>query len=279
MSFPNPNEQTEYTHPNGINYRWNPTLNAWEIKYESAQNTASLPLAIDFDDVVPAGHSLANDVDPEFFDNQQDFNAWAIASLLKVDGMSRVTTSEDVPDEPELRMLWYRPSTGKLYIYHADGDSSQWVEVLGGGELAGRTTGEIEFYNVNSSGNDFNYENAPARLKFKTDWGEGAPDVNKIVYLYQPGQTEKINCTGYLSAKALYGSALWGTDSDGGEVFPPNVGFTSTDGRLRYQGIQIATWNQNGMFYKGDILYSQHVTTKEYVDNKFDFSQYPELTP
>ena len=45
MSFPTtPFPNQEWTHTNGLTYIYNATQVAWDIKYEQATNTASLPL-------------------------------------------------------------------------------------------------------------------------------------------------------------------------------------------------------------------------------------------
>ena len=132
MSFPNPPiPDQEYTHSNGITYIFSDTKKAWEIKYEQATNTASLPL------VNPSGRYMltggASLPDSGGLLTQSDYNTWAFNSLVKVDETSRVDAGETAPGDADTNQLWYKPSTGSLYVYYNDGSSSQWVEIGGGG--------------------------------------------------------------------------------------------------------------------------------------------------
>ena len=63
---------------------------------------------------------------------QSDYNQWAFNSLVKVDETSRVDAGESAPGDADTNQLWYKPSTGSLYVYYNDGSSSQWVEIGGG---------------------------------------------------------------------------------------------------------------------------------------------------
>jgi hypothetical protein len=42
---------------------------------------------------------------------------------------AKVTTDISPPKRAMAGSLWYRPDTGKLYVYYVDGDSAQWVNV------------------------------------------------------------------------------------------------------------------------------------------------------
>ena len=137
MSFPNPPiPNQEYTHSNGITYIYSDTKKAWEIKYEAATNTASLPLVSPSARYLPsAGASLP---DSGGLLTQSDYNQWAFNSLVKVDETSRVDAGESAPGDADTNQLWYKPSTGSLYVYYNDGSSSQWVEI------GGSSTGELQ---------------------------------------------------------------------------------------------------------------------------------------
>ena len=132
MSFPNPPvPDQEYTHNNGITYIYSDTKKAWEIYYQQATNTGSLPLINPSNRYLPAaGASLP---DSGGLLTQSDYNQWAFNSLVKVDETSRVDSGESAPGDADTNQLWYKPSTGSLYVYYNDGSSTQWVEIGGGG--------------------------------------------------------------------------------------------------------------------------------------------------
>jgi microcystin-dependent protein len=44
-------------------------------------------------------------------------------------GSASTTVSDTAPSSPQAGALWYKSSNGKTYIYYADANSSQWVEV------------------------------------------------------------------------------------------------------------------------------------------------------
>ena len=134
MSFPFPPvPDQEHTHSNGITYIYSDSKKAWEIKYEQATNTAQLPLvnpSIRY--LPPAGASLP---DISGLLSQSDYNKWTFDSLIKVDETSRVDSGEVSPIDADTNQLWYKPSTGSLFVYYNDGSSTQWVEIGGGGSL------------------------------------------------------------------------------------------------------------------------------------------------
>ena len=132
MSFPNPPvPDQEYTHSNGITYIFSDTKKAWEIKYEQATNTASLPLANPTGTYLLTGDATLPDTGGLL--TQSHYNEWAFNSLVKVDATSRVDSGETAPGDADTNQLWYKPSTGSLYVYYNDGSSTQWVEIGGGG--------------------------------------------------------------------------------------------------------------------------------------------------
>ena len=137
MSFPNtPVPGQEWTHSNGITYIYNADSKTWNIKYEQATNTASLPLINPTSRYLPsAGASLP---DTGGLLTQSDYNQWAFNSLVKVDETSRVDSGESAPGDADTNQLWYKPSTGSLYVYYNDGSSNQWVEI------GGSSTGELQ---------------------------------------------------------------------------------------------------------------------------------------
>ena len=131
-SFPNtPLPDQEWTHDNGITYIYNSTLKAWEIKYQQATNTGSLPLINPSNRYLLTGTSSLPNSDGLI--TQSDYNVWVHGALVKVDETSRVDAGEAAPGDADTNQLWYKPSTGSLYVYYNDGSSSQWVEI-GGGE-------------------------------------------------------------------------------------------------------------------------------------------------
>ena len=135
MSFPNPPvPDQEYTHTNGITYIFSDSKKAWEIKYESATNTGTLPLINPSGRYLPpAGASLP---DSGGLLTQSNYNEWVFNSLIKVDETSRVDSGEAAPGDADTNQLWYKPSTGSLYVYYHDGSSTQWVEIGGGGDTS-----------------------------------------------------------------------------------------------------------------------------------------------
>ena len=137
MSFPNtPLPDQEWTHTNGLTYIYNSTLKAWEIKYEQATNTASLPLINPSNRYLLTGTSSLPSSDGLI--TQSDYNVWVHGALVKVDETSRVDAGEAAPGDADTNQLWYKPSTGSLYVYYNDGSSSQWVEI------GGSSTGELQ---------------------------------------------------------------------------------------------------------------------------------------
>ena len=46
-------------------------------------------------------------------------------------GGASVTVSDSAPSSPSAGDLWFNSSAGGLFVYYNDGDSSQWVEVVG----------------------------------------------------------------------------------------------------------------------------------------------------
>ena len=132
MSFPNPPvPDQEYTHSNGITYIYSSSKGAWEIKYQAATNTASLPLANPTGTFLLTGSQSLPDTGGLL--TQSHFNEWSFNSLVKVDETSRVDAGEDAPGDADTNQLWYKPSTGSLFVYYNDGNSTQWVEIGGGG--------------------------------------------------------------------------------------------------------------------------------------------------
>ena len=132
MSFPNPPvPDQEYTHSNGITYIYSASKKAWEIKYEAATNTASLPLANPTGTFLLTGSATLPDTGGLL--TQSHYNEWAFNSLIKVDETSRVDAGETAPGDADTNQLWYKPSTGSLFVYYNDGSSTQWVEIGGGG--------------------------------------------------------------------------------------------------------------------------------------------------
>ena len=134
MAFPNPPvPNQEHTHSNGLTYIYSDTDKAWNLKYETATNTASLPLVSPSARYLPsAGASLP---DSGGLLTQSDYNQWAFNALTQVDSNSRVDSGENPPEPADTNQLWYKPSTGSLYVYYNDGSSAQWVEI--GGTSAG----------------------------------------------------------------------------------------------------------------------------------------------
>ena len=54
-------------------------------------------------------------------------------------GGASVTTSDAAPSSPSAGDLWYNTSTGGLFVYYTDANSSQWVEVVGKTGATGAT--------------------------------------------------------------------------------------------------------------------------------------------
>jgi|DEB0MinimDraft_6_1074348.scaffolds.fasta_scaffold157034_1 hypothetical protein len=42
-----------------------------------------------------------------------------------------INTGEVAPADAGTNQLWYKPSTGSLYLNYNDGDSTQWIEIGG----------------------------------------------------------------------------------------------------------------------------------------------------
>ena len=119
-------------HTNGITYIYSDSKKAWEIYYQQATgNTGSLPLINPSGRYLPAAGASLPDTGGLL--TQSDYNQWAFNSLVKVDETSRVDSGESAPGDADTNQLWYKPSTGSLYVYYNDGSSTQWVEI-GGGE-------------------------------------------------------------------------------------------------------------------------------------------------
>ena len=54
------------------------------------------------------------------------------ATKQYVDARPAIATIADTaPSSPSNGQLWFESSTGSLFIYYNDGDSSQWVQVNG----------------------------------------------------------------------------------------------------------------------------------------------------
>ena len=134
MTFPNPPVPDQlYTHPNGLSYIYNASSNAWEINYAQATNTASLPLVNPSNRYLLSGStSLPNN---DGLVTQSDYNVWVHGALIKVDETSRVDVGDAAPGDADTNQLWYNPTTGSLYVYYNDGNSTQWVEIGGGSEV------------------------------------------------------------------------------------------------------------------------------------------------
>ena len=132
MSFPTtPFPDQEWTHTNGLTYIYNETQVAWDIKYEQATNTASLPLVNPSNRYLLTGSSSLPGSGGLV--TQSDYNVWVHGALVKVDETSRVDVGTAAPGDADTNQLWYNPDTGSLYVYYNDGNSTQWVEIGGGG--------------------------------------------------------------------------------------------------------------------------------------------------
>ena len=66
---------------------------------------------------------------------------------------------------------------------------------------------------------------------------------------------------------------------DGQNNYMGNIKFGTANAQLfGATGIEIGYFGADALYYKGQINNEKAVTNKGYVDGKFDFSQYPELT-
>ena len=131
--FPNPPTDGQvFNHPNGIEYVWSDAENRWNIVYGSATNTGSLPL------LNPSTYqSLPSSVPdvPAGTVVQADYNQWLFDPLQHVNSEANIEVEPAPgPNDPDEGRLWYDSSNGKLYIYYNDGNSTQWVEIGGGGD-------------------------------------------------------------------------------------------------------------------------------------------------
>lgn len=144
MAFPStPIADQEYPHPNGITYIYNASQKTWDIKYEQAMNTGSLPL-INPSNRYSLPSAEASLPDSSGLITQSDYNTWAFNSLIKVDETSRVDSGESAPGDADTNQLWYKPSTGSLYVYYNDGSSNQWVEIGGSSDPSNTYTIETD---------------------------------------------------------------------------------------------------------------------------------------
>ena len=70
-----------------------------------------------------------------------DGTAWNI-----VPPMQSTAVSDLPPANPYVGQFWWRGSNGQLYIYVDDGNSKQWVQVVGGNSTSGGDAGKIDWF-------------------------------------------------------------------------------------------------------------------------------------
>ena len=133
MAFPNPPTPGQvYDHPNGLEYVYNADTNTWDLVYQTGTNTGSLPL------INPSNYTLPTSLPevPPGLVVQADYNAWLFEALQHVNKEANIEVeAAPGPTDPDEGRLWYNSDTGRLYLYYNDGDSSQWVEIVGGSDV------------------------------------------------------------------------------------------------------------------------------------------------
>lgn len=134
-------------------------------------------------------------------------------------GGASFTISDSSPTEPENGDVWFNSNTGKTYIFYADYDSDQWVEI------ASNTTGYLDLGQLNDV-TIVNPTNGQALTFNGTEWVNSTPATtldsltDATVTSPQNGQVLKYNGTlwingtieepNYASDQAVLASQIFG---------------------------------------------------------------------
>jgi len=104
-------------------------------------------------------------------------------TIAATGGGASVAVSGAAPGSPTANSLWWNSEIGKMFVYYADGDTNQWVEItqgLKGGGGGGGTTGGAS---VDVS------DTAPADPTANSLWWNS--DNGKLYVYYDDGDTEQ----------------------------------------------------------------------------------------
>ena len=171
------------------------------------------------------------------------------------------TPPQEDPDNPfPSGKLWVDSTDLSGYVW-AD---TAWVELSLDGQNSG---GGGNF--VSKEGGDS--MEGPLEIS-----GDRDPDANGVVSTLKTlnvdsGEPENLE----LKRNGTTGIYI----EDGQNNYMGNIKFGTPNAKLLGStGIEIGYFGADALYYKGKINNEKAVTNKEYVDGKFDFSQYPELT-
>ena len=189
-----------------------------------------------------------------------------------------------------------------LFQEPSGGTASEFV-LKKGDEMSGELNLRA---NQPGAGVDYNPPLSQKRhIRFSTERTDNS--TVRDTYLYQPGYSTDLMCSGAFIAKGSVGSTgtFYAHNSSGSDlnVYDPRVSLGSTQGQLRWNNDKRAFWSSTGgglvyddsnifgwsqagtTAYKpiqitsaGEATADSHAIHKGYVDDKFDFSKYNELS-
>ena len=108
-----------------------------DLNEDNIQTTATLPLALERETIVPTGTNPGAGILPIVeitnFHVQRDYNQYIAAALkaLETEILENeeryITVGENPPNFPAQGMLWYDTASLELSVFYVDDDSGQWV--------------------------------------------------------------------------------------------------------------------------------------------------------
>lgn len=143
LNFPPPNQSPYYDSISGLKYIYNTAIGAWETAIQPPAIVLDTAPDINIDGFLWWDND-ANDPTAGRLKVRYD-GQWVDASPVP-DTTASVDISATVPANPLVGDLWWSDVDGRLYIYYADVDSSQWVDASpetkknAGGEGGGGTS-------------------------------------------------------------------------------------------------------------------------------------------
>lgn len=190
-------------------------------------------------------------------------------------GGAGLSISETAPEDPTAGQLWLRASSGFLYVYYSDADTSQWIQPVAGNVFSGiysDLVGLPTFATVANTGDYNDILNKPTIPSSLTDLGITDGSANQVLSTDGSGNFTFVDQTGGGGGSSFDQDLNTTDDVEFASVTSPSVITTGTGVTNFTSPTSLTLSATDGVFLSGIARSSEIVGAKTGATGTVDHS-------